>query len=220
MGMMVLTLVVVASWQLRSLETMNMTAPGTKALIVIDPGHGGFDPGKVGVSGSLEKDINLAISLKLKQVLQQSGYQVLLTREDDRALCGETTGKKKMADLKNRVSFINDKKPALAISIHQNSYSSGTKGAQVFYRKNSEENHEFATILQNTIRDELGDGNHRVEKENDSYYMLKKTEGIFSIVECGFLSNPTEEAMLKQEEYQQKMAEAMAEGIENFLYTR
>lgn len=210
--------VVAATIQVNDKAVLNITGKNTKKKIVIDAGHGGFDPGKVGTTGTLEKDINLSIALKLQKLLTDSGYEVLMTREDDSALCHENAMGKKLSDLKSRVSMINENKPALTVSIHQNSYSAGTKGAQVFYYKDSEESHAFATVLQNTLKEELADGNHRVEKGNDSYYMLKKTEGIFAIVECGFLSNPEEEALLKTDEYQQKMAEAVAEGIENFLY--
>ena len=90
----------------------------------------------------------------------------------------------------------------------------------MFYYKNSEESHAFAAMLQETVKEVIDDGNHRVEKGNDSYYMLKKTEGIFAIIECGFLSNPQEEVLLNSDNYQQKMAEAIAEGIENFLYNQ
>lgn len=182
------------------------------------PGHGGFDPGKVGTTGTLEKDINLMIAQKLQKVLEDSGYRVIMTRETDTALCDSSASKKKIEDLKSRVSIINDNKPALAVSIHQNSYSAGTKGAQVFYYEKSEESHAFAAMLQNTVKEELDDGNNRVEKGNSSYYMLKKTEGIFAIIECGFLSNPQEEVLLNSDDYQQKMAEAIAEGIERYLY--
>lgn len=210
--------VVLATIQVKDQAVLNITGKNTKELVMVDPGHGGFDPGKVGVGGTLEKDVNLSIALKLKQVLEDSGYQVLLTREEDQALCHEKASGKKLSDLKSRVSMINENKPALTVSIHQNSYSAGTKGAQVFYYNKSEESHAFATILQETVKEKIADGNHRVEKGNDSYYMLKKTEGVFAIIECGFLSNPQEEKLLKSGDYQQKMANAIAEGIENFLY--
>lgn len=128
-----------------------------------------------------------------------------------------------MTDLQGRVSIIEETDPAVAISIHQNSYSAGTKGAQVFYYSadNSGEETEakrLAGILQNTIREVIGDENKRVEKGNSSYYMLKNVTCPFAIVECGFLSNPQEEVLLCDEKYQQKMAEGICEGIENFLY--
>lgn len=211
-------IIVAATVRISDSPVLNITGGGTKELIVIDAGHGGFDPGKVGTAGTLEKDINLMIALKLQKVLEDSGYRTIMTRETDMALCDAGASRKKAADLKARVSIVNENKPALTVSIHQNSYSAGTKGAQVFYYKNSEESHAFATVLQETVKEIIGDGNHRIEKGNDSYYMLKKTEGVFAIIECGFLSNPQEEVLLNSDDYQQKMAEAIAEGIERYLY--
>lgn len=210
--------IVAATVRIDGRPVLNITGRGTKELIVVDAGHGGFDPGKVGTAGTLEKDINLLIAKKLKNVLEDSGYQVIMTRESDMALCDSSAARKKMEDLMSRVKIINDNQPALAVSIHQNSFSAGTKGAQVFYYQDSEQSREFASVLQNTVKEELADGNKRVEKGNGSYYMLKKTEGVFAIIECGFLSNPTEEVMLNSDDYQQKMAEAIAEGIERYLY--
>ena len=210
--------IVAAMVEVNGRPVLNITRKGTKELIVVDAGHGGFDPGKVGTAGTLEKDINLSIALKLKKVLEDSGYRVVMIRETDTALCDTGSKRKKADDLKARVSMINEQKPALTVSIHQNSYSAGTKGAQVFYFKNSEESHQFASVLQETVKEKINDGNHRIEKGNDSYYMLKKTEGIFAIIECGFLSNPQEEVLLNADDYQQKMAEAIAEGIERYLY--
>lgn len=211
-------LVVVATIRVSTLPVLNFTAPGSKAHIVLDPGHGGFDPGKVGTAGTLEKDINLAISLKLKEILVKSGYTVTMTRQKDEALCEENASRKKVSDLNTRLDLIQKEEPELTVSIHQNSYSAGTKGAQVFYYSQSEDGHRLARVLQETLKEEIGDGNHRVEKANDSYYMLKKAKGPFVIVECGFLSNPEEEKLLNSEDYQKKMAKALAEGIEKFLY--
>lgn len=200
------------------MPALNMTAQGTKAAVVIDAGHGGFDPGKVGTQNTLEKDINLAIAKKVEKILRESGYTVYMTRTEDKALCDETGNSKKITDLKNRVQLINDAKPEVAVSIHQNSYSAGTSGAQVFYHTGAEQSKKLAGILQATIKEVIGDGNHRVEKANDSYFMLRKITCPFAIVECGFLSNPQEENLLRDEKYQQKMAKGICEGIENFLY--
>lgn len=181
-------------------------------------GHGGFDPGKVGVNKSLEKDINLAISKKLSDILVSNGYTVYMTRTEDVALCQKDEKSKKLTDMKNRVAMIEEKAPKLVISIHQNSFSARTKGAQVFYHTKSEEGKRLAGILQQTIREAVGDDNHRVEKANDSYFMLRKVSCPLVIVECGFLSNPEEEALLQDEMYQKRMALGIAEGVENYLY--
>lgn len=208
----------VTQWKKDEFPTLNRTAQGTKAVIVIDAGHGGFDPGKVGTRDTLEKDINLAIAKKVEKLLAESGYTTYMTRTEDEALCSGEEKSKKLTDMKNRVKIIEEVKPALAVSIHQNSYSAGTKGAQVFYYTGSEEGKKLAGILQNSIRDVIGDDNHRVEKGNDSYYMLRKVTCPLVIVECGFLSNPEEEALLSDENYQEKMARGICEGVENFLY--
>lgn len=205
------------------LSALNQTKSGTKACVVIDAGHGGFDPGKVGTVGTKEKDINLAIAKKVQKRLEESGYKVVMTREDDEALCTGQEKNKKMTDLQGRVDVIEKTAPAVAVSIHQNSYSAGTRGAQVFYYEagagaEETENKKLARTLQDTIRDIIGDENKRVEKGNNSYFMLKNISCPFAIVECGFLSNPQEEALLCDEKYQEKMAEGICEGIENFLY--
>lgn len=199
-------------------EVLNHTRKGSKATIVIDAGHGGFDPGKVGVSNTLEKDINLAIAKKLETLLEENGYTVVMTRSDDRALCAGTERSKKMADMTNRVALIEETKPALAVSIHQNSFSAGTKGAQVFYYTESGASKMLAEKIQADIKEAVGDDNHRKAKGNRDYYMLRKTTCPFVIVECGFLSNPEEEQLLCDEKYQGKMAKGIAEGVENFLY--
>lgn len=200
------------------METLHMTKKGSKETIVIDAGHGGFDPGKVGVANSLEKDINLAIAKLVRTELTASGYTVYMTREEDVALCQGNESSKKLTDMKNRVALIEEKAPRLTVSIHQNSFSTGTKGAQVFYYSVSEEGEKLAASIQNSIREAVADDNHRKEKANDSYYMLRKVSSPLVIVECGFLSNPQEEALLQDLSYQKKMAHGICEGVENFLY--
>ncbi len=157
--------IVAATVRIDGRPVLNITGRGTKALIVVDAGHGGFDPGKVGTAGTLEKEINLLIAKKLQHVLEDSGYQVIMTRESDTALCDSSATRKKMEDLKSRVKIINDNQPALAVSIHQNSFSAGTKGAQVFYYQDSEPSREFASVLQNTVKEELADGNKKRQRE-------------------------------------------------------
>ena len=113
-----------------------VTAEPAKPLVVIDSGHGGNDPGKVGVDGSLEKDVNLQIATKLKTYLEASDVEVIMTRDEDKGLYGEKDSRKKMADMKNRCALINEAKPDLVVSIHQNSYhEENVSGGQVFYYK-------------------------------------------------------------------------------------
>lgn len=175
--------------------------------VVLDPGHGGSDPGKVGINGVKEKDLNLLIAKKVRETLIKNGIRVAMTREDDTALDS------KLEDMKQRVAFINEINPDMAISIHQNSYTdSSVKGAQVFYYVNSEKGQELALLLQEELC-KMDTSNRRKAKANESYYMLRKTEVLTVIVECGFLSNQDEAEQLCTEEYQEKVADTICEGI-------
>lgn len=177
-------------------------------IVVIDAGHGGMDPGKVGVNGALEKDLNLNIAKKVQSLLEEQGIIVAMTREDENGLADT-----KVEDLKARVALINKKKPILAVSIHQNSYQEGSiHGAQVFYFTHSEEGEAVAKVMQEALL-EVDSENKRQAKANDTYYMLKKTEVPVIIVECGFLSNQEEADKLVTEEYQTKLAEVISKGI-------
>ena len=179
--------------------------------IVIDPGHGGVDPGKVSGTGAEEKHINLSIALKLKPLLEAEGYTVVLTRETDEDVC--TGSYSKIEDLENRVDIIGDSEAMFMISIHQNSYPDDeVKGAQVFYAKESDEGKNIATAIQNSLLN-VDNTNTRQPKANSSYYLFVNTDCPVVIVECGFLSNPNEEKMLLDEEYQQSVAEAIRDGI-------
>ena len=197
---------------------MSTEAEESPVVIVIDAAHGGSDPGKVGVSGTEEKDINLEIALKLRDDLEKQGFEIVMTREEDTGL--EDTGAEsvKVSDLKNRVKIIEETRPALAISIHQNSYTdSAVSGAQVFYYGDSAHGEALAMALQESLIENVDPSNTRAPKENESYYLLKNTSVPVVIVECGFLSNPTEEALLCKEDYQEQIVEAIYEGIVNYL---
>lgn len=188
--------------------------------IVVDAGHGGRDPGKVGVNGALEKDINLAIALYLQDLLEENGIKVIMTRTEDEGLYSEDDKNKKRADLNKRIEIINSSNPLFAISIHQNSFTEEyVKGAQVFYHTNSKEGEKLAVILQEQIKEYIKDGNHRKAKSNSSYYMLKHTTCPLVIVECGYLSNYNEATLLVNQEYQKKMAQAICQGILKYLET-
>lgn len=172
----------------------------------------------MGVNNAKEKDINLAITLKVKAMLEDANILVVLTRETDAGLYQETDSNKKSTDLRNRVLKIEEVKPNLTVSIHQNSFTDTVShGAQVFYYGGSETGKAFAEFMQETIKTEIADGNHRVAKANTSYYMLKKTSSMIVIVECGFLSNYEEAELLITEEYQEKMAAAISKGIIGYL---
>ena len=186
--------------------------------VVIDPGHGGFDPGKVGCDGTLEKDINLAIALQLKEILEKEKVTVLMTREEDKAVGKEGEEISKKQDMHSRVELINTSGADLAVSIHQNSFTEeSSKGAQVFYHVSSTDGAILAKMIQEQIKLTIKDENHRMEKADNTYYMLKKTSCPLVIVECGFLSNYEETALLKEESYQKKIAEGIAGGIMKYL---
>ena len=186
--------------------------------VAIDSGHGGIDPGKISADGILEKDVNLAIASKLKILLEQSGITVIMTRADDNGLYQESDSNKKAAYMKIRCSIINGSKSDIAVSIHQNSYvGEASKGAQVFYYKQSEEGKKLAGIIQKNMIKELDNTNKRVEKPDSAYYMLRNTQVPTVIVECGFLSNREEAYKLNNDEYQQKTAYSIYCGIIEYL---
>lgn len=198
------------------IETFNSSEDDI--IILIDPGHGGRDPGKVGVNDSLEKDINLAISIKLKSFLEQKNYKVIMTRTEDVGLYKETDSNKKREDLKNRVKCVEDNNADIMVSIHQNSFGdSKQKGAQVFYYTNSEEGQKLANKIQEEIIRVTNPDIGRKEKENSSYYMLKESSCTSVIVECGFLSNYEEAELLTTESYQNDLAWSIYMGIVKYL---
>lgn len=178
-----------------------------ECVVVIDPGHGGNDPGKVGVNDALEKDINLKIALLVKSFLEQDDIKVILTRDGDYGLYKESDSNKKVTDIKKRVEMIETPGTRLAVSIHQNSYGSGEiTGAQVFYYTHSEEGKKAAEIMQEQLIAGVDQSNHRQAKANDNYYILKKSTTPSIIVECGFLSSKEEATLLCDEDYQEKLA--------------
>ena len=190
-----------------------------RRCIVIDAGHGGFDPGKVGVNGQLEKDINLEIAGRLKQFLQAEGIEVVMARQGENGLYDEDASNKKVQDMKRRLEIIEKADPALVVSIHQNSYHEEyVKGAQVFYYATSTNSRVLAEMLQEQLR-RLDPQNKREAKGNDSYFLLKKTAKPIVIVECGFLSNREEAEKLTTSLYQEKLAWNIHMGIMKYLNT-
>ena len=187
-------------------------------VVVIDAGHGGDDPGKIGINGSLEKDINLNIVKKLAGYLEAEGVQVVLTRDTEEGLYDAHASNKKVQDMKRRIEKIEETDPVLTVSIHQNSYPEEyVHGAQVFFYRGSTEGEALAERIQNRLVQGLDPENHRQIKANDSYYLLKKTAVPIVIVECGFLSNREEAQKLCEESYQEKIAWQIHLGIMQYL---
>lgn len=188
-----------------------------KITVVIDAGHGDQDPGKIGVNDALEKDVNLKIAKKVKKLLEKKDIKVVMTREDDTSLAKDGKAGQKVQDMKARVELINKTKPDLAVSIHQNSYhEESIHGAQVFYFAHSSEGERAAGIMQKALL-AVDPENHRQEKADDGYYLLRRTEVPTIIVECGFLSNQEEADKLVDETYQEEIAKAVVQGIEEFV---
>lgn len=186
--------------------------------IVLDAGHGGSDPGKIGCNQILEKNINLAITLKCKALLEKQNVRVILTRNTDEGLYEDTDTNKKASDMKKRRFLMEQEDVALAVSIHQNSYpSEQVFGAQVFYYTSSEQGKLLANNIQTSLQAVNPENKRQIKASND-YYILKAANCPVVICECGFLSNPEECAKLNSEEYQEKVAKAIATGILSYLF--
>ena len=199
-------------------RALSVTNTVQSAVVVIDVGHGGADSGKVSVTGTMEKTLNLEIALQLKAQLEANGYAVVMTRTDDHGLYQETDSNKKIADMKKRCEIIEQSSAGIVVSIHLNSFTdSKVCGAQAFYYKHSVEGKKLAQCIQSSFKENLNSSNNRVEKANDSYYMLLHTSVPTVIAECGFLSNYEEAKLLEQAEYQQKVANSLYLGIEAYM---
>lgn len=186
--------------------------------VVLDPGHGGIDPGKIGINGAKEKDINLQITERVKEYLEANDVRVVMTREDDEGLYDAGTENKKVQDMKRRIALIDETAPRVTVSIHQNSYpQESIHGAQVFYYTGSADGRKLAEKIQKSLVQRVEPENRRQVKENSSYYLLKKTGLPIVIVECGFLSNSAEAEKLCSEEYQDRVAWAVCMGIMQYL---
>lgn len=186
--------------------------------VVVDAGHGGNDPGKVGNKGLLEKDVNLEIAGLLERRLSEAGINVVMTRREDVRLGEENVSNEKMEDLNERLRIISECSPVLVVSIHQNSFTdAAVRGPQVFYHGNSAEGKRAAECIQEKLNGMEEVTSPRVSKSNDTYYLLKKTEAPMVIAECAFLSNPAEEELLGTEAYREAVADAITAGVLEYL---
>lgn len=195
-----------------------------KKIILIDPGHGGIDGGAISKNGTVEKNINLSISLKLRKALEKEGFNIVMTREEDKGLYSDSgkVRKKKNEDLENRCKMKEESNCDMFVSIHLNMFpQSKYYGSQVWYSSNSN-SEKLAHIIQENFRDDLKDDSKRVEKAAlNSYKILRCGKDIPSvIVECGFLSNPSDESKLKTEDYQQKIADSLSKSIKVYYNSK
>ncbi len=215
---MLALLVILAFFSPKILVDKEVKEKAGKKTIVIDAGHGGVDPGKVGVNQELEKDINLSIAKKLKKKLEKAGYIVIMTREEDIGLYEETDSNKKMADMKKRCALVTESDADILVSIHQNSYQSETvKGAQVFYYEKSEQGKLLGEKIQSSMIETLDTANKRKAKANRDYYLLLHVDCPAVIVECGFMSNWEEAQLLNEEDYQEKIAQSIEKAVVNYF---
>ena len=203
-------------------SVMNLAAWEQKGVtIVIDPGHGGIDGGAESKGGICEKDINLAISLALRDLAEEAGWRVIMTREKDEGLYEEGKGSirsKKVEDIKKRQKIINESDADAAISIHLNSYpSQSVKGAQAFYSKSSDEGKVIAEMIQERIREDVDQENERQALTKDDIAIMKNNSFPLVLVECGFLSNDLEVELLQEKEYQKKLAKCIFDSLKEYF---
>ena len=202
-------------------DIVSATETKERFCIIIDAGHGGFDGGAVAHDGTVEKDLNLKIALKLDAVLRASGYKTILVRSDDSSTNDPTDGEKaKVSDIKNRVKLMSKHKNSIFVSIHMNKYSTTQPhGAQVIYSK-TDGSKELASMLQASVANHVQTDNKRVIKPSPKdIYLLNHAAVPAVIVECGVLSNPSDLENLKDDGYQLKIATALAYGIINYRKT-
>lgn len=195
-------------------KTVGINNIQTKKTVIIDPGHGGIDVGTVGIDGSLEKNINLSISLDLYDFLMVSGINTVLTRDGDYEMyrAGEQRTK---SDLYNRMDYINSVPDSILISIHQNHFENEAEwGTQVWYSPNDEISPTLADKILQSVKKNIQPENKRENKVSDnSYYILYKAQKPSVMVECGFVSNENENKRLQDKEYQRDMAYSILVGI-------
>lgn len=209
-----------AEEQNKYISTVSLPASGK--TIVIDAGHGVPDEGAQSSNGTTEAETNLKIALKLQNLLEQSGCTVILTRSDENAIYdidSKTLKQKKISDKKNRVKIGNESSADIFVSIHLNKIpQSQYDGWQTFYKEGSEDGARLAKTIQENLNKTIQKENNRIAKTIDKIYIIKHVEIPTTIVECGFLSNPDEEKLLLEDEYQNKLAWGIYNGIIDYFY--
>lgn len=193
----------------------------SKRVLVIDPGHGGEDGGAISITGAVESELNLDISKRLDAIMGLCGVPVVMTRESETLEYpsdAKTVRARKVSDMKRRVDLVNGLNNAVLISIHQNNYPGRQPfGAQTFYGEKGD-SHALADSIQNTLVKTLNQKNKRIAEEiSDNIYLLKNVGCTSVLIECGFLSNPTEDALLKTNEYKLRVSWAIASAYLGFF---
>ena len=196
--------------------------PITQKTVILDAGHGGDDGGAIGIDGTVEKDINLDIALKLEKILKFYGFNVIMTRTQDVMTCDDgldSLRKRKISDIHNRFELMRKNPDAIFISVHQNKFEDSSQhGTQVFYSGNDERSKELAEAIQTSVTLTLQRKNDRVVKKSGSgIYLLYHAKIPAVLVECGFISNSDEVKKLKDESYRMKLAILIADGLLKYL---
>lgn len=189
----------------------------SRCCVVIDAGHGGIDGGAVSCSGAEESHINLQIALRLNDLMHLLGINTVMIRTEDVSIytTGNTIAAKKVSDLKERVRITNETPNAILISIHQNYFEdSAYSGAQMFYYSDS----ALAVQLQEAFKKTINQGSRRKAKKADGVYLMQNVQCPGALIECGFLSNPTEEQLLQNPEYQKKMCCVISSVVSCYIY--
>ena len=187
--------------------------------IVIDAGHGGVDGGATSCTGVLESRINLEIALRLEDLCHLLGYRTQMIRRSDVSVYteGNTIAAKKASDLRQRVKIVNETEGGILVSIHQNIFAdSRYDGAQVFYA-NTPGSQELAVLLQQNFASACNPGSHRQEKEAKNVFLMRYIQKTGVLVECGFLSNPEEEALLRTKQYQNRLCAVIVSSLSQYL---
>lgn len=204
----------------QTVQTVSL--PVSNKVIVLDAGHGKPDEGAQSSNGTTEAETNLKITLKVQSLLEQSGATVILTRSDENAIYDldkTTLRQKKISDIHNRVKIGNESSADIFVSIHLNKISQQQYyGWQCFYKQNDEKSTALAKSLQENLNDSIQKENKRVSMKLDNVYIIKHVEIPISIVECGFLSNPEEETQLLSDDYQNRLAWGIYNGIMDYFY--
>ncbi len=188
--------------------------------IVLDAGHGGMDGGVTGITtGTKESDLNLAITLRLKETLDDMGFETTLTRKTEAGLYDTATDGFKRQDMQRRKQIVQNTDPALVVSVHQNRYpAASVRGAQVFFKRGDVEGEKLASSVQQKLNALYQTENVKSRKHTPSeYFMLSCTENPSVIVECGFLSSPADEKLLLSQTWQKRLAESIAAGLVAYL---
>ena len=200
---------------------ISAAAGESERVVIIDAGHGGEDSGAIGANGVYEKDLNLALAMKIGEMLTEKGFVVIYTRTDDRLLYGEAgniVGMKKIYDLKNRCLVSVDHPDAIFVSIHMKSFAEAKySGLQVYYSTKNPDSAVLAEKIQSSVKKTIQPNNNRKTKLGRDLYLMENIENVAVLIECGFLSNPEECEKLSQKEYQKELSFSIVCGIIEYI---